>query len=170
MGEQIREGVAGEPLSDEAAALVRRLRLSPHPEGGYFREIHRSEDSVEPADGRGARSALTVIHFLLGRGQHSRWHRVASDEVWHHLAGQPLDLFWVEAAGAVRNARLTAGEEGVCVVPANCWQAARPIGDFALVACTVGPGFDFADFEMPSADSAAARTLEATPGLPAGLF
>ncbi len=138
-------------LLGRAADLIRDLDLAPHPEGGFFREVFRSPHRVQPLDGRPERSALTTIHFLLPRGAHSRWHRVGSDEVWHFIEGDPLVLTWVEGDGAVRGATLSSGvprAQPVAVVPAGCWQTARPLGAFALVGCTVGPGFDFADFEM----------------------
>ena len=75
-----------------------RLALSPHPEGGFFRELHRSADRVRPLGRDVERDALTTIYFLLPAGAHSRWHRVESDEVWHHYEGAPLELLWVDEA------------------------------------------------------------------------
>ncbi|MBB4634233.1 cupin domain-containing protein [Longimicrobium terrae] len=138
-------------MHDRAAALIQELQLQPHPEGGYYREIFRSAGSVQPADDRPARSALTTIYFLLVEGQQSRWHRVRSDEVWHFYEGDPIEVFWSTGRDAIQKATLSNGAAGarhVCVVPAGDWQAARPAGAYALVGCTVGPGFDFADFEM----------------------
>lgn len=156
---------------NEIARLVAQLDLQPHPEGGYFREIFRSGDAVEPEDGRGRRSALTTIYFLLAEGDHSRWHRVASDEVWHFYRGAPLELFWVEGETVER--RLLGSGDGdavhVATVPAGCWQAARPTGPFSLVGCTVGPGFDFSDFEMVEGEAGAGHPLAGIRGLPAGL-
>ena len=134
------------------------LSLSPHPEGGFYREVHRSVDRVRRLPGAGAaagaeRDALTNIYFLLPRGMHSRWHRVESDEAWHFHEGAPLELLWVdEALGALRVERLgpvdADGARPTFTVPARCWQAARTTGDYTLVGCTVGPGFDFADFAL----------------------
>jgi uncharacterized protein len=131
---------------------IERLGLLPHPEGGHFREFFRSAARVRPADGRGERAALTAIHFLLPHGAHSRWHEVRSDEQWTFLEGAPLALF-VLAPGArvVERVRLGPFAEGgtpTRVVPAGAWQAARAQESYALVACTVGPGFDFADFRL----------------------
>ncbi len=147
-------------MHPRAAELVRLLDLKPHPEGGHFREVFRSTRSVRPADGRGDRSALTAITFLLAAGEFSRWHRLASDEVWHHGEGDPLELFALDA-GLERCERrvLGAGREPVAGIPAGCWQAARPAGAYALAGCTVGPGFDFADFRMLADDPAAAGIL-----------
>ena len=77
-------------MHPRAAHLVQQLRLEPHPEGGFFRQLFRSSDAVTPADGRGTRTALTTIYFLLPRNDVSRWHRVASDEVWHFYEGATL--------------------------------------------------------------------------------
>lgn len=135
-----------------AAELITMLGLSPHPEGGFFREIHRASAAVVPDDGRGERAALTTIWFLLGADDVSRWHRVASDEVWHFVEGDVLELH--DTPGRferTRQRRLGSfgdAAEPVLVVPSGNWQAARTTGAYTLVACTVGPGFDFADFEM----------------------
>ncbi len=107
---------------------------------------------MKPADGRGERAALTAIHFLLPACAHSRWHEVRSDEQWTFLEGEPLELF-VLAAGERSVRRFVLGplsEASVptCVVPHGAWQAARATGHYALVTCTVGPGFDFADFQL----------------------
>ena len=150
-------------LHGRAAELVAALRLQPHPEGGFYREVHRSPDLVQPEDGRTRRSALTTIDFLLARGQFSAWHRVASDEVWHLLEGGPLRL-WLMAPSLQRVdcvdlAGTTSTQRHV--VPAHWWQAAEPLGDFAYVGATVGPGFDFADFGFLRGDAAALQRLDA---------
>jgi uncharacterized protein len=132
--------------------LIRDLRLQAHPEGGYYREIHRSTLGVHPDDRRPARSAITVIYFLLDAAGHSRWHRVASDEVWQHVEGAMLELFRIDPGlqemERMRVGALGEGAEPVRVIPAGHWQAARTTGAYTLVACSVGPGFDFADFAM----------------------
>ncbi len=152
-------------MHPRAAELVRLLDLGPHPEGGFFREIFRSPLSVSPADGRPARSALTTIFFLLVEGQFSRWHGVASDEVWHLYEGGPLELCVASRdAAAVDRIRLgTAGsdETPTYTVPAYHWQAARPLGPYALAGCTVGPGFEFDDFRFLADDPTASATLRA---------
>ena len=117
--------------------LIRSLALTPHPEGGFYREVFRSAGNVAPADGRPPRQALTAIYFLLATGQHSCWHRVASDETWTHLEGDPLELLCFDSARLSR-ARLGTAGPGVVpllAVPAGVWQAARPLGAYALVAC-----------------------------------
>jgi len=133
-----------------AAELIAQLGLQPHPEGGYYRELFRSPQLVHTTDTRGPRSALTTIDFLLVRGQFSAWHRVASDEVWHLLEGGPLRLWLMppslERVDAIELMPVSARGGPRHTVPAGWWQAAEPMGDFAYVGATVGPGFDFADF------------------------
>lgn len=147
-----------------AEELIACLGLSPHPEGGHFRELFRSETTVTAADGR-VRAALTTIYFLLRAGEVSRWHRVASDETWHFYEGEPLELWVADPdGGAPRCLRLgPVGDDArpAAVVPAGCWQAARPLGAYALVGCTVGPGFDFADFSFVDPQSPVAARLPA---------
>jgi predicted cupin superfamily sugar epimerase len=141
-------------LTGRSASLVATLGLVPHPEGGYYGEVYRSPSLVQPADGRGSRSALTTIYFLLTVGAISRWHRVQSDEVWHFYEGAPLELWMarpaVESVSRHRLGPLDDSQLPVCTVPAGWWQAARSTGSYTLVGCTVGPGFDFDDFTLAS--------------------
>jgi hypothetical protein len=150
-------------VSARAAALVAELGLTPHPEGGHFRETFRSSSAVDPRDGRPLRAALTGIYCLYAAGERSRWHRVESDEVWTHLEGGPLRLWLFDPAGdAVSSRRLSAladGGEPQQAVRAGLWQAAEPLGDYTLGACFVGPGFDFADFRLLDADPAARAAI-----------
>jgi uncharacterized protein len=150
-------------MDARAAELIATLDLRPHPEGGFYRQIFESDVEVAPADGRGARAALTTIYFLLPAGHISRWHQVASDEVWHLYEGGPLELLeldtgvrapWRHVLGPVG-----AGQAPVCAISAGNWQAARPLSAYALVGCTVGPGFDFADFRLLSDDAGLATRL-----------
>ncbi|MCJ0763690.1 cupin domain-containing protein [Variovorax terrae] len=156
-------------MSTRPHELKAALQLQPHPEGGWYREVFRSPAQVQTADGRGQRSALTAIYFLLEAGQHSRWHRVLSDEVWVHLEGDVLDLWTWDAIKNIATCHLLgpvethAGVQPQHVVGAGLWQAARPRtggpGGYTLAACMVGPGFDFADFSMMSPDGPDARQL-----------
>lgn len=135
-----------------AAELIRDLKLQPHPEGGYFREVYRSPLSVSRENA--PRRYLTVIHFLLREGQHSRWHVVSSDEVWHFTAGERLELIIFDPQSGklskIELGNLEGGGAPLHVVPAGVWQAARSLGDYSLVNCTVGPGFEFEDFQFVS--------------------
>ncbi len=120
------------------------LGLSPHPEGGHYREIWRDR----PADG--GRGAATSILFLLAEGERSRWHRIDAAEIWLWQAGAPMAL-GVHGAGEhlIRlGPELGRGEQLQAVVPAGAWQEARSLGRWSLVACVVAPAFDFARFEL----------------------
>jgi uncharacterized protein len=132
----------------DAEAIIADLALAPHPEGGWYRETFRD------APTGGGRGALTQIYYLLREGECSRWHRFDAIEVWHFYAGEPLALHIAEGNGPARTVVLgTAfadGQRAHAVVPANAWQAAEPLGDFALVGCTVTPAFQFAGFELAS--------------------
>jgi uncharacterized protein len=144
-----------------ALHLVQQLDLQPHPEGGWYREVFRSSATVQTADGRPPRSALTTIDFLLQRGQFSAWHRVRSDEVWHLLEGEGLTLWLLPPQGGpLQQVRLSDGGSRRHVVPAHWWQAAEPAGDFVYVGATVGPGFDFADFSFGRDDAPLRAALQ----------
>ncbi|NRF68019.1 cupin domain-containing protein [Aquincola sp. S2] len=154
-------GAGGQRRADE---LVAELGLQPHPEGGWYREFHRAGTRVATPDGRGERSALTSIDFLLAVGQHSAWHRVASDEVWHLLEGPGLRLWTLPPTLDRIELTLLApvGSDGARprhVVPAHWWQAAEPAGGHAYVGATVGPGFEFADFSFGRDDDALVAAL-----------
>jgi predicted cupin superfamily sugar epimerase len=130
-----------------AAQLIEELQLAPHPEGGFFKEVYRDAAQVlHPMKGV-PRSALTHIFFLLEAGTFSAFHRVAQVELWTHVEGAPLELTVIDERGGLE--RRVLGERQVSAVPARWWQAARPLGDFTLCGCTVAPGFDFDDFELP---------------------
>lgn len=139
-------------MNPRASELINLLDLEPHPEGGYFREVFRSTNLVQLPESRERRSALTTIYFLLAAGGHSSWHRVGADEVWHYSEGAPLELFWTER-GAAEYKRALVGEAGgpgepIAVVPGGSWQTARTTGEYTLVGCTVGPGFEYEDFRL----------------------
>ena len=150
-------------MDSRAAALIEQLQLQPHPEGGFYREIHRSGEMVVPG-ARPARHAVTSIYFLLLAGTHSRWHRVLSDEIWHLYEGGPLELWLASPAAAEFSALqlgpVSASSAPVHTVPAGWWQAARPHGSYALMGCTVAPGFEFADFEFLNDCAAPKAALE----------
>ncbi len=152
-------------MSHRVHDLVRALALEPHPEGGWFREVFRSERTVDPRDERPERSALTAVYFLLADGQHSRWHRVESDEVWSWIEGGSMRLFVFDPeTGSVTTwlaGRLADGCEPVRIVRAGLWQAAEPVGEYALVSCCVGPGFEFADFRLLESDPETRARIEA---------
>jgi predicted cupin superfamily sugar epimerase len=149
---------------DRVVQLIGEMQLGPHPEGGYYREIWRSRLGVAPEDGRGRRTALTSIYFLLPAGTVSRWHRVRSDEIWHHYEGAPLELLLIPP-DEHRMERLLLGplgpdgQEPVRCAPATWWMAARSLGRYTLAGCSVGPGFEFADFELLSSHKQLAESI-----------
>lgn len=137
-------------MSPRALALIETLGLLPHPEGGYYREVFRSAETVQPMDSRPERAALTTIYFLLPAGAYSRWHVVRSDEVWHFYEGAPLELLCGDERLLL--GPVAPGQAPVQIVPAGVWQAARSQGEYTLVGCTVAPGFDFSDFSLREGD------------------
>ena len=146
-------------------ALIRRFDLKPHPEGGFFSETYRSAESVRRDDGSTqTRSASTAIYYLLCDGAHSAWHRIRSDEVWHFYAGEPLNVHVLDEAGSLITHRLgntLMHPDAVfqAVVPAGLWFAAECAdpATFALVGCTVAPGFEFSEFELADVEALKAR-------------
>ena len=141
-------------MHPRATELIRRLALTPHPEGGFFTRVYRSETVVEPADGRGSRRAFTAIYFLLVEGTPSRWHRVTSDEAWHHYEGSPLELVSASPFGGTISRHtlgpLSDSSAPLHVVPAGWWQAAQSRGPYSFVGCSLGPGFQYDDFVLLS--------------------
>jgi predicted cupin superfamily sugar epimerase len=141
-------------MSQRVKDLIEQLQLMPHPEGGYYKEVYRSGESVHSDRAGAKRSAVTDIYFLLSEGQISRFHRVCHDEIWHFYEGAPLELLEIEPNPCQLNKMLLGIQDGTphfkhCIA-GNNWQAARSTGEYSLVGCTVAPGFDFQDFEFLS--------------------
>ena len=141
---------------------IENLKLEPHPEGGYFRQTYRSELMIArealPSGFGGARAVSTAIYFLLEGKNFSAFHRLRSDEMWHFYAGSPLLLHVIDASGEYSSILLgsdaEAGQVFQAVIRAGCWFASH-VADWtswALVGCTVAPGFDFEDFELGKRD------------------
>jgi predicted cupin superfamily sugar epimerase/uncharacterized protein YhfF len=133
----------------EADRLIAALDLSPHPEGGWYRQTWEGPQVAGRASG-------TAILFLLKAGERSHWHRVDADEIWLWHAGAPLILRMAAGeAGPARAVRLgpdvLARETPQACVPAGHWQTAVPTGAFTLVSCTVSPGFRSDGFELAPA-------------------
>jgi predicted cupin superfamily sugar epimerase len=149
-------------VQEAVRKIVERFALTPHPEGGYFREVFRSQLALEHVGHdrrRGARRCGgTLIYFLLADRDFSAFHRVrGADEIWHLYAGGPLELHTIDGARRYELRLLTNDldkGEPTAAVPSDCWQAARLAtgAGFAFCGCTVAPGFEFVDFEMPPAD------------------
>jgi predicted cupin superfamily sugar epimerase len=137
--------------SQSADAIIKKLGLKPHPEGGHYRETFR--DTRVDAQ---SRSVSSLIYFLLGTGDVSDWHRVDATEIWHYYAGAPLVLTQSpnghDASALHLGPDVLAGQHPQIVVPANHWQTATSLGAWTLVGCTVAPAFDFAGFELAPPD------------------
>ena len=135
------------PLEQDPAQIIARLELQPHPEGGWYRQTWCAD--APP----GSRAGGTAIHFLLEAHQRSHWHRVDAAEIWLWHAGAPIAL---AIAATERDApsvtqlgpQVLAGHAPQALVPAGHWQAAEPVGGWALVSCVVVPGFTFDGFEL----------------------
>ncbi|MFY0619521.1 cupin domain-containing protein [Shimia sp.] len=130
-----------------ADEIIAHLNLSPHPEGGHYRQTWVA-DATD-----GTRPAGTAIYFLLKAGERSHWHKVDACEIWHHYAGAPLILSMAQtetgpATEHVLGPDLAAGQFPQLVVKAHHWQAACSTGAWTLVGCTVSPGFQFEGFEL----------------------
>ena len=135
-------------MNEAARQLLEKHDLQPHPEGGWYRELHRSPLQLKRNDGH-QRAALTAILFLLCEGELSRWHRVQqADEVWVHCAGASLTLWSCHPETLKTERHELDGKDPVRVITAGRWQAAQSNGAFSFVCCCVGPGFDFEDFEL----------------------
>jgi predicted cupin superfamily sugar epimerase len=151
-------------MTDAVDQLIQALALEPHPEGGHYRRVYASQVEVEH---HGApRPALTAIEFLLRRGQCSRWHRVDADEAWHWQDGGALHLQTYDPASdalvdTLLGDRSRQARDLLHVVPAGQWQRAWTSGPFALVACTVSPGFVWEGFALLDAAPDIARRLRA---------
>lgn len=136
---------------------IRRLKLRKHPEGGFYREVYRAAETIGanglPSRYRGKRSLSTSIYFLLRGRDVSRFHRLKSDETWHFYRGTPLTIHVISPRGRYSAVPLGKGsfQHTVC---RGSWFGATVDGarGFALVGCTVAPGFDFADLEMGTSD------------------
>jgi predicted cupin superfamily sugar epimerase len=140
------------PPIPDAAAIIRALRLEPHPEGGWYRETWRAAETLP-----GGRAIATCILFLLQAGQRSHWHRVDAGELWLFQAGAPLQLSIAEETGALDAVTLgpdpLLGQVLQQLVPPGAWQSAEgPAQGWTLVGCVVAPGFEFDGFELAPED------------------
>ena len=130
----------------DASDIVERLGMQPHPEGGMYAETWRAPAAA------GERPVGTAIYFLLRVGERSHWHRVDASEIWHYYSGDPLELETSQDGRSserrVLGPDLGAGEQPQLIVSPGEWQAARSLGEWTLVGCTVSPGFEFAGFEL----------------------
>lgn len=145
--------------SSVISKLVSQLNLTPHPEGGWYRETFRSHGKFE---GEGefpeGRNFFTSIYFLISGDNFSALHRIRSDESWHFYSGDPLEIVEIDTEGSLRSVilgpNIENGQQLQYTVPAGNWFGSRVLrgGQYSLVGCTVAPGFDFRDFEMAGRD------------------
>jgi predicted cupin superfamily sugar epimerase len=126
--------------------IIEKYQLTPHPEGGYYREVYRSEDRVFSPNSKEERNAITQIYFLLTKGQISRFHKVLHDEIWNFYEGSPLKLITFNDEQISES--ILGPENYISVVKAGEFQAAESMGTYTLVGCSVAPGFDFKDFSF----------------------
>jgi hypothetical protein len=141
-----------------AKQIISALDMRPHPEGGYFAETHRAAEEIPekalPSRYGGPRAHGTAIYYLLTSDTCSRLHRLASEEIYHFYLGDPVKMVWLSPEGQGRYVTLggdiLAGTRPQLVIPKDTWQGAwlEPDSRFALMGCTVAPGFEYADFEM----------------------
>lgn len=145
-------------VNKQALKWIKHLGLRPHPEGGFYRETYRAAGAIParalPPSFDGSRVFSTAIYFLLAGRQRSTLHRIKSDEIWHFHRGGTLVIHLIDPKGRYSRIRLGSnpdkGDVLQAVVPAGCWFGARLASgcSYALVGCTVAPGFDFRDFEL----------------------
>lgn len=148
-----------ENFNRKAQDYVNLLHLQPHPEGGFYKETYRAEMQAGFDSFGGMRNVSTGIYYLLDHGNFSAFHRIKSDEMWHFYDGTGLTVYVIHPQGDLEIIRLgknlAGGETLQAVVPAGCWFAStvEQQEGFALVGCTVAPGFDFQDFELAKRES-----------------
>ena len=143
-----------------AKEIIEILYLKPHPEGGYFKENYRSKGVIKnnslDFEADGERNYSTSIYFLLNENDFSAFHKIRQDEIWHFYAGSTLLLHTINPNGNYNLIRignnLENGDFFQFVVPAGTWFASEVENktSYSFCGCTVSPGFDFRDFEMPS--------------------
>lgn len=140
----------------DAAKIIQKLKLQPHPEGGFYKETYRCEQKITTP--RGERNVSTAIYYLLEDKDKSHFHRIKSDELWFFHQGQPLEIISIQdnkVHTILLGNNLEKGEVPYAMIPANCWFAShiKDESGFVLVSCTVAPGFDFSDFEMATRET-----------------
>ena len=140
---------------------MKPIDLIDHPEGGRFREVFRSGATITTDNGQ-SRSAITHIYFSLCQGEVSRFHQISSDEVWNLYAGAGIRIYTWDGTDSkpICTELSTQANEYCHVVQAGTWQAAEPIGESVLVGCSVGPGFEFDDFELIDPNSDQGRLIQ----------
>lgn len=135
--------------------LIQNLELLPHPEGGYYKRTFASQDSFVPEGRDQERAIASAIFYLLSGKDFSAWHRIQSDEMWHHYSGCGVHIHAIDEAGVLTTHVLddpitNPNASPQVLVERNQWFCAKPLNpeSYSLSGCTVSPGFDFEDFEM----------------------
>ncbi len=132
-------------MKQEADRIIKQLKLQPHPEGGYYRQIFADEVKIK------GRSRSSSIYYLLKKGDRSHWHRIDAVEIWHFYSGAPLKLSLYDEKKTeekILGADIFSNQNPQIIVPSYCWQSAVSLGEWTLVGCTVAPGFLFSNFEL----------------------
>lgn len=135
----------------EIQTIIEALSLAPHPEGGFYKEMHRSDTIVEKLNSSGNKSAYTSIYYLLSGKDFSAWHRIKSDETWYFHFGCDVLIYFFDGNKVLQIIQLGLGSKVLqTTIPAHTWFAAKPLSEdaFCLVSCAVAPGFEFDDFEI----------------------
>jgi predicted cupin superfamily sugar epimerase len=133
---------------------IQHLQLQQHIEGGWYKEVYKASQTITLPGSNREKTAATHIYFLLQQQEFSALHRIAADELWHFYAGTALTVYEITISGELIKHTLgnnpANNETHFCVIKAGSWFGAKTTGegDYALVGCTVAPGFDFADFEL----------------------
>ena len=148
------------------------MGLLPHPEGGFYKETYRAGEKFDGVSSEfpSGRCYSTAIYYLLEKGDYSGFHKIKSDECWHHYGGGTLLIHIIHTNGNYEcislGKELENGEIFQFVVPANAWFASEPAegSSFVLVGCTVSPGFEFMDFEMAKKNELLHQFPEQGPG------
>lgn len=145
-----------------AAYLIRKLDLQKHPEGGYFKEVYRSDEIIGqknlPERYTSGRNYSTSIYFMIEGDDFSSFHRLESDELWHFYEGTAIKIIMIDKNGKLENKLLGTdfekGENPVAVIKKATWFAAELVDKtmYSLIGCTVAPGFDFEDFTLAKSD------------------
>ena len=139
-------------MTSRIVALTKYLELQPHPEGGFYKEVYRSEELLHSPEFDQSRNLLTSIYFLITSGSFSSFHRIASDELWYYHEGSRCNIHVLHREGGYTKIMLgkdvEAQEQFQAIVRAGDWFASETNGEYSLVGCSVSPGFDFRDFEL----------------------
>ena len=132
--------------------IIKKLNLSKHDEGGYFRQTYKSDLIVQPQKESYTRSSATHIYYFLSKGMHSRFHKVKHDEIWNLYDGEGVRIYIYDDKNNKVDEQILSNLDFKfhAVVQGDLWQAAEPIGEFVLVGCTVTPGWELEDEEYLS--------------------